>query len=199
MAQNTTITTTTNEHEFLRAIWDEDIAKVKDLITKGVNIDTTDDEDNTGLILAAQKGNANVVELLCENGTDVTLCNCHGYTALSKAAMNNFLPTVDVLLKAGVPPDQTNDAGETALELAAMRGSLGAVQLLKGAGANPHHVDKNGYTPLMMAEIGFHDEMIDYLRSAPRKPVSLVNLCLFAAYSHNLTTSHIPPSVLVLN
>ena len=51
-----------------------------------VETDWTDFENNTALMLAAQKGNYHCVRVLVNAGADVNMCNIDGYSPLFRGS-----------------------------------------------------------------------------------------------------------------
>lgn len=68
---------------------------------KGVNLNATNEDGNTALILAAQQCNATLLQELISAGADVNLCNNSGYPALSYALALKSEPCTKLLLQAG--------------------------------------------------------------------------------------------------
>ena len=66
-----------------------------------------DDNLNSLMIMAAMKGHAKMVKLLCNQGLNVNHQNKDGNTALHFALSGNYIQTVDILL--------SNDACEKTL------------------------------------------------------------------------------------
>src|SRR6266852_9082250 len=64
------------------AVLNNDIDKVRNLLTKGVNPNMTDSDGRTGLIHAATAGNVPVVKLLLDAGAKATVLDKTGSTAM---------------------------------------------------------------------------------------------------------------------
>ena len=91
------------------------------LIEKGANIndkEIRDTIDQTPLIVAAQGGCKEIVEILLQAGANIEHRNDQGETALISAAQEGHKEIVQILLDAGANVNQENADGETALELA---------------------------------------------------------------------------------
>jgi hypothetical protein len=71
--------------EFLMAVTEGDIGRVKDLLASGVDADTRDRNGNTALMLAAGMGDLKMARLLLEHGADAHSRNTRGLTALGWA------------------------------------------------------------------------------------------------------------------
>ncbi|NBW29502.1 ankyrin repeat domain-containing protein [bacterium] len=74
--------------------------------------------DQTPLIVAAQGGCKEIVEMLLEAGANIEHRNDQGETALISAAQEGHKEIVKILLYAGANVNQENADGETALDLA---------------------------------------------------------------------------------
>ena len=99
---------------------------------------------STLLMLAAQNGHVQIVELLLKRGADINLQTSLGTTALSTAAYYGRERMVEMLLQHGA------EIG-TALVYSAHGGKERVVDLLLRRGAEIDLQDKNGGTALMLA------------------------------------------------
>ena len=91
------------------------------LLENGANIndkEVRDTIDQTPLIVAADGGCKDIVEMLLEAGANIEHRNDQGETALIAAAQNGHKEIVQMLLDAGANVNQENADGETALDLA---------------------------------------------------------------------------------
>jgi len=97
-------------------------------------VDVRNAADESPLMLAALKGQADLCEQLLARDADV---NKPGWTPLHYAATGAQLPVVQLLLDHYAYIDAESPNGSTPLMLAAMYGSAEIVQLLLDAGADP--------------------------------------------------------------
>ncbi len=155
--------------ELIKAVSKGDVRAVEDLINAGANVnadipgDTKDlyaqDKYQTVLILAARRGNADIVKALISAGADVdrvygAVCD----TALQSAAQQNHADIVEILIAAGADIE-AEVIGSTALIKAAggkyseigRDSTINAVNALIVAGANVNATDWCGGTALMEA------------------------------------------------
>ena len=95
---------------------------VQSFIDAGVNLNMRDKEENTILILVAQRGYAKAVKALIKAGANVNLQNKDGNSALIWAAYHGDLNLVKQLMKAHADKDLQTKYNETALEIAARKG-----------------------------------------------------------------------------
>lgn len=132
-----------------------DLARVRDLIRHGANVNAEDATGCTALYRAAYNGHKGVVKLLI--GTAGCAVNSHGrltgHTALSLAAEDGNLAIVRLLLQV----DSINvEGGESAacrvpIALAAQNGRSKVVEALLQRGANPNVLLRGKRTPLHIA------------------------------------------------
>lgn len=86
----------------LNAVRRDDVAEVRGLLRNGVDLNSRGSDGLTPLMIAAGKGNADLVRLLIDAGADVyTTDSAAGGTALHKAVQGGDLETVKVLVEAG--------------------------------------------------------------------------------------------------
>ena len=86
------------------------IIHVQALLAKGVNANAKDSEGTTALMFAAQKGYAEIVRILLNNGANVNLASRRfGLTALMLAAAHKQADSAGLLLAAGADVNAKND------------------------------------------------------------------------------------------
>lgn len=98
-----------------KAIEKQDIAAVKDLIKKGVNINGLNNEGWSSLHVAANCGNVEIVNVLIKEGLNVDQVDQHGRTPLMLAAKNAHFSVVEALIKQGADVNQSDKFGEPPL------------------------------------------------------------------------------------
>ncbi len=118
------------------------------------DVDTRDDWNNTALHLAAERGRADVVRLLCDHGADIDGKGKYGHTALSLACLNDHLSTAECLIARGASLNEQADLGSTPLHLSSWNGRLQMVQLLLEKGADASIKNKRGKTAREVAGRG---------------------------------------------
>lgn len=156
------------------------------------NINLTDYNDTTLLMMAAMSGSAEMCALLLEKGADPKLRDKDGYTALKYAvsdgrttavkmllsqtpiadpdellhiaAVENFYDTCEVLLSdPRIKVDSWNKHGRPALHFAAENGYIDTVGLLIKKGSNVNVKDSDGRSGLFHACRNRKNEMVDFL------------------------------------
>lgn len=177
------------------------------LATPGINVDARGRFGNTPLLIAAQDGDATVIELLLAAGAKPNVRNRDGHTPLLYAIMKRREGVVKLLLTAGADPELRNKRGITPLLCAAYAKSRPIMELLLTAGAKLDRSDKAGKTPLIQAAHAGCRPIVELLLTAGAKlnrndidgatpllhavnkqHVSVVELLLAAGANRNLRT-----------
>jgi ankyrin repeat protein len=110
-----------------------DIKKVKSLISDGVDIEVRRKPDErTAIMIAAENGDQQIIQLLVEAGAEVDVTDSVGKTALMLAANNGHLETVKLLMNIGIDRYAKDQTGweYDALMLAARAGHVEVVKIL---------------------------------------------------------------------
>ena len=166
--------------------------RIQSLLSSGVDVNSTDGEGRTALMVAAGAGYASIVDRLLEAGAE-DRADARGRTALMMAAFNGqdaavgvLTPKVDLdkvdsdgntaLINAAGEghtevvtqlvesgADMNRDGGETALHAAAEANHSGAVAALLQGRADPDKVDRFGNTALMNAAERGHETIVSML------------------------------------
>ena len=95
---------------------------VKKILSQGANIDTTDHDDKTALMIAAENGYVQIISVLLKKGADVNRKTRDGMTALMLAVMNDNPDAPEKLLDRKANINERNKEGETPLILAIKSG-----------------------------------------------------------------------------
>jgi len=173
-----------------------DTATVSSLIKRGVDVDTTDPEGNTLLMMASRDGYVDLVDLLLSVRVKVNMRNSVGdsamrlaafkghqkiiekliaaggyvntpdWTPLIYAAFNGHLEVAKTLIKAGADVNAASDNGTTALMVAARGGFLDLVKTLLAAQADANRANENGDTAVDLALRAQNTDIADVLRHA---------------------------------
>jgi ankyrin repeat protein len=143
----------------------------KALIAAGANVDDVNGDGQTPLILAAQRNNLEVINLLLEAHASINLSDKTGQTALMYVRPDGIGPSSEVvkaLLAAGSAVNDTDEIGQTPLMIAAGKEyNLPIVQslLATDAKASINARDRSGMTALMHAAC-YAPDMVEPLLAA---------------------------------
>ncbi|KAL7811573.1 ankyrin repeat-containing domain protein [Trichoderma gracile] len=119
------------------------------LIERHADVNATDTEGRTALLLAAENGMADVADFLIGHGADVSIATKDKRTALHMATKSK--PITEKLLNHGADIHAKNIKGYTPLYLAVMDGIAEVAALLIDKGADVTTVAEDGRTPLHLA------------------------------------------------
>src|ERR1043166_7652376 len=129
-----------------------DMAAVRTLVAKKVDVNAPDADGSTALPWAAERDDVPMADLLIAAGANVKAKTRYNVTPLALAATNGDAALIDRLLKAGADPNGASEEGQTALMTASLTGKPDAVKLLIEAGANVNTAEPyKGQTALMWA------------------------------------------------
>ncbi|MGE5893017.1 MAG: ankyrin repeat domain-containing protein [bacterium] len=148
-------------NDLLFAISAGDLNKVKDLISRGAEVNTRDFTGRTPLMWASLQGRKEIVDFLLSRGADVNIRDTlipvpggedGGKTPLMYASWAGQREIVDLLLSKGADINaKSTNWGETSLFIALREGNKGVAELLISKGADINATSNNRYTPLMIA------------------------------------------------
>ncbi len=143
-----------NPADFFKAVSDNEVSKVKEMVAKDPSLAKSTDNDlkETALAAASFSGNKELVELLIKAGSDVNARDSFGVTPLIGPARTGHPEIVKMLLKAKAAVNQTTNAGETALHYAARYKQADVAKILLANGADRNLKDKGGKTALDAAK-----------------------------------------------
>ena len=145
---------------------------------EGIDLNVRDLRERSSLILAAMRGQTEIVQVLIAAGADVNTRDSYGYSALMEVARGAAGEgaagrIMQALLDAGADVNaRENQFGNSALILAALRGDAEIVQALLDAGANVNAANNNGETPLFAAVSHVYREpgCVDVVRELLKRP-----------------------------
>lgn len=122
-------------------------------------------QGETPLMLAAIKGEFELVEKLIKKGADV---NKTGWTPLHYAATTGQLKVISLLLENHAYIDAESPNGSTPLMMASMYGTPAAVKLLLEEGADPLLKNQQGLSALQFAESASRPDAAELLAKATK-------------------------------
>jgi ankyrin repeat protein len=155
---------TGNPPIWVRMLDDGQADAVKFAILAGADVNARSCIGKTALSMAAEKGFAEIVELLIGRGANVN-APCESDDPLSAAAKKGYGAIVDALLAAGADVNKTNEYGHTPLMAAAISGDEAIMRRLVSAGASPKSKDKMGRVAMYYAVANKKTTAIEYLTS----------------------------------
>jgi FOG: Ankyrin repeat len=108
---------------FLNACKNGQKGVVETFVKKGgINYNKRDENGNTPLYYAAQKGARDIVKLLIENGADATIANNQSITPLHAVSKTGNKEIITILTENGADVNATDKEGKTPLIYAVSAG-----------------------------------------------------------------------------
>ena len=111
---------------------------VKLLLENGAQVDLTDNDGDSALMLASKAGHSEVVKLLLANNAQVDLTDNDGDSALIYASQEGHSEVVKLLLANNAQVDLKDNDGDSALMCASQEGHSEVVTLLLENGAQDY-------------------------------------------------------------
>jgi len=131
------------------AVLNAKLKEVASFLARGADVEATDADGNTLLMLAVREKDAPMTDLLLRARARVNVRNLRDETPLMLGAWSRCEPCVEMLLERDALIDNPA-APWTPLHYAAHQGDARIVARLLQAGAKPDARSANGTTPLMM-------------------------------------------------
>ena len=153
----------TFESGLLNAAWIGNSEAVRFLLDLGVNVDCTNEQGSTALMLATDCRHEPVVQTLISGGANVNIQGNDGWTALMLASQNDQFQVAELLLNKQANVNHTANDGWTALMLASQNGHFQVADLLLNKQADVNHTSNNGATALMLASNNGHFHVAELL------------------------------------
>ena len=107
-----------NDNKLANIIENDNIEKAILMINSGINLNDSNSQGQTPLMIAAKKEYNDIMELLVKNGANVNLTDDSGKTAIYYAVANNKLRSMEFLLKNGVDLHKSYENKKSLLMLA---------------------------------------------------------------------------------
>ncbi len=139
--------------ELSKAIADEDVDLVRELLVKGANVNEKEESYSkiTPLFVAVEQGNIEIVKLLLEFGAKVNARDSEKQTPLMRLDDDATPELVELLLKYRAKIEAVDSQGNTALIIVADRVNVEVIEAFIDAGADINASNKEGKTVLMSA------------------------------------------------
>ena len=153
----------TFESGLLNAAWIGNNEAVRFLIDLGVNVDCTNEQGSTALMLATDCRHEPIVQTLISGGANVNIQDSYGQTALMLASQNGHFQIAELLLNKQINVNHTANNGSTALMFASENGHFQVVELLLNKQADINCTANNGWTALMLASQNGHFQITKLL------------------------------------
>jgi hypothetical protein len=136
-----------------RAVADEDVDAVLDLLQKGADVNGKEDSYSkiTPLFLAVEHGNVEIARLLLDNGAKVNARDGSKQTPLMRVDDDATVELIGLLVSYRVKVNLVDEEGNTALILAARSVNSDVLKALMDAGADINLSNNDGQTALMNA------------------------------------------------
>jgi len=162
------VTEKVNPEDFFKAVKDNEIATVKDYLSKDptlVKAVTTDFLKETALAIASFNGNKEIVEMLLQKGADPNIYDDMGVAPIIGAARTNRAEIIEMLIKNKADVNiKTRGNDESSLHYAAEYNSGDAAKILLANGADKTAKTGSGKTPLDIAKEKKSDKVIELLK-----------------------------------
>lgn len=143
--------------QLIEAAWADDVARARELIADGADVNHHDDTEQSAYLIATSEGYLELLELALDNGADVASLDGFNGTGLIRAAERGHADVVQRLLATDIDVNHINNLGWTALHEAIILGDgsdryVRTIELLLGRGADPALATGDDHTPLELAD-----------------------------------------------
>ena len=128
-----------------------------------VNIDHTNEEGKTALMLACERGHEDIVHSLLSAGANVNIQDNKGWTALMIASKHNHISIIHMLLQANANPHLETSGGSNALMIASFHGNYKVVKLLISKGVDYKYQREDGANALILVCQNSHTQIVELL------------------------------------
>ncbi|KAJ3037243.1 hypothetical protein HDV00_001875 [Rhizophlyctis rosea] len=119
--------------------------------TLGEIVNLVNKRKGTVLMIAAYKGDENILNEVIRGGADVSMKGAEGTDALLWAVKAKSKECVEILVRAGAQVNVKDESGMWAIHYAVQNDDPKCVKALLEAGADPSSTEKHGLTPMHLA------------------------------------------------
>lgn len=152
-----------------RAVAAGDARAVQRLLADGTTAQQVDENNRTGLHIAALTGNLQIFAILVKAGAKLDVQDPLGNTPLHYAAVSGQIEMVRLMLALHAPIDAQNKQGLTPLMMAAARGNVEIVQALLESGASARKSDFTGRDAISWARDSRKPNLVSIIERAAAK------------------------------
>jgi len=146
-----------------RAVLDQQVGMIQQLIEQGAVTEVKDKEGNTPLHLAVMAGKSALLETLLQQGADPNNRNYLATAPLHMAIEEKQSDLARLLIEYGAELEARNNRGKTPLHLAAINGCLTCAEVLYQAQANLEATMEKDIRPLHLAAWYGQSEVAQFL------------------------------------
>ena len=155
--------------DFFRAVRGDNASAVRDLIARGFDPNTRDENNQTGLLIALREPSPKVIQALLDSPkTNVEARNSKDESPLMLAAIKG---QQDVVVKLLARDADVNKTGWAPLHYAASSGQLTIMKLLLDEGADPMMKNEQGMTAADFARRANRGDAATLIGAAMQKKV----------------------------
>ncbi len=142
----------------------EDMDTFSDMVILGYDIDDTDADGFSPLMIASALGKPTFVQFLIDNNAKVDKRSYKGLTALHRAAQAGHNEIVNILVEAGANVNMPDFDGNTPLMLAVASNRRFTAELLVKLGTDINFRNAKGETAYKIAEKRRFKEIMEFLK-----------------------------------
>lgn len=179
--------------ELMHSVQVGDQATVREYLAKGMDVETSDPNGTTLLMMAAREGHFTLSKMLLDRNARVRARNAYGDSAILLASLKGHLEIVKLLHAYGAELDTP---GWTPLHYCSWEGRVAVCQYLLEEGARVDAASANGTTPLMMAARQGQSDTVKLLLAKGAK-ADLRNQAGATALTWALKTGHMETAELL--
>jgi ankyrin repeat protein len=140
---------------------------VTSLLEAGADMESKDENGDSPLSKASERGLIEAVTVLLEAGANMESKDKNGRSSLALASRHAHVDVVTSLLEAGADMESKDENGRSPLALASRHAHVDVVTSLLEAGADIRARDNSGLTALHTAAVHGHEAVVAVLVQAP--------------------------------